>query len=298
MKTISTHLSRNRTDRNGHLPILVDSKNKAELLASFERIGIEMSKKIHRESIEYQKALKAKKMAQLLSEHSAQNTPIPIRYETARLADIAKPSILSDADIGLIAAYVNDFNNNQGRGVVFCGNVGAGKTHTACAIANELTAQKGSTVFYANVTEIIANIVASKSFNNEKNEYDVINAYKDPDLLIIDDIGLKQLTQSEISVISSVIDVRSRNNRPIIAISNLPHERFDLAIGGMAASRITGHDSLIINFNGEDLRKAKSQSGKLNIEENSVDKQKPTDVLGDSDRFRRIEFADSDDWVV
>lgn len=120
--------------------------------------------------------------------------------------------------------YVQNFDRmyDEGKGLMFYGNVGTGKTFLAACIANELIDQ-GYPVLVTTFTRI-ANRIAESS---AKQEYiDSLNHY---DLLVIDDLATERNTEFMNEVVYSVIDARYRAMKPVIVTTNLSKSDTDNA---------------------------------------------------------------------
>ncbi|EQD56002.1 DNA replication protein dnaC, partial [mine drainage metagenome] len=77
----------------------------------------------------------------------------------------------------------------------FYGNTGTGKTHLACAIANELLRQ-GKSALFVRAYEVLRTIRDTWK-GGEKTELAVIREFVAPDLLILDEVGVQYGSESE-----------------------------------------------------------------------------------------------------
>lgn len=115
--------------------------------------------------------------------------------------------------------YVDNFQEmmSAGKGILFYGDVGTGKTFTAAAIANALI-DKGYKCFVTNFSTIINTL--SGMF--DKQEYiDRLNSYA---LLIIDDLAAERSTAYGNEIVHSIIDNRCNVGLPMIVTTNLTAE--------------------------------------------------------------------------
>lgn len=180
-------------------------------------------------------------------------SPLPKRYQNASLN--LNP-FQSKTQIEVAKNYVKQFRQileTTGHGLILHGEVGSGKTYFACAIANGLI-EKKFTVAYSTVTEICTLMTAAKNFANKVDESQILANYESPDLLIIDEVGLKTPTSFEQNLIATIIDLRYRNMRPVIIVSNQTPRQLPLILSEMAWSRLSGHGAIQLAFDGEDLR--------------------------------------------
>ncbi len=113
--------------------------------------------------------------------------------------------------------YVDNFDRmrSDGKGLLFFGTVGTGKTYTAACIANELI-NKGVPVLMTNFARI-ANTVQGL-FEGKQAYYDSFNRYP---LLILDDLSAERKTEYMQEIVFNVIDSRYRAGLPLIVTTNL-----------------------------------------------------------------------------
>ena len=111
--------------------------------------------------------------------------------------------------------YVKNFDTfrNDGIGLLIYGDVGVGKSFMAACIANALI-DKGMTAYMTDFTTITNGVFKEK----DKNEY--CHKLNDNALLIIDDLGRERDSGYVNEIVSSVLDLRCKNKRPMILTSN------------------------------------------------------------------------------
>jgi DNA replication protein DnaC len=211
-----------------------------------------------RVSLEAQASLEAERQAnrQAAMQRVLSGAGIPKRYQGAKFDN-------SDTSVNPFAwesaeRYALDFGSalDDGRGLLLWGDVGTGKTHLACAVGNALLAQHYS-VIYTNTFELIAGVKAawrSGGGDREESELAFYRRMQKPDLMILDEIGVQNNTEFERVVLSTIIEGRSRECRPIIAISNLKPSQISGVIGQRAFDRLIGFGGEILKFSGASLR--------------------------------------------
>ena len=111
--------------------------------------------------------------------------------------------------------YVDNFQRykNENVGLMFIGTNGTGKTYAAAAIANGLT-DKGVSVLMANVTWFTAQM---QEFNHQA----FLNTLRNPDLLIIDDIGAERQKEFMYEQIYTIIETRYQSQKPLVISANI-----------------------------------------------------------------------------
>lgn len=149
--------------------------------------------------------------------------------------------------------YVKSFSqmeHERYNSIMFCGQVGAGKTHLGTAICGELMSAGVAVIYmaYRNaVTKIKQNIIDEAVYNRE------LNQYTSAQVLYIDDLLKGRLTETDINIMYEIVNYRYMNNMPIIISSEKsPNDLliFDEAIGSRLIEMCRGN---IIQLQGKEL---------------------------------------------
>ena len=113
--------------------------------------------------------------------------------------------------------YVENFATlkKDGKGLLLYGNVGAGKTYVAAAIANALV-DKGVPVMMTNFARIANKL--QENFDGRQEYLDNLNKF---DLLVIDDLAAERKTEYMQEIVFNVVDARYRSGLPMIITTNL-----------------------------------------------------------------------------
>ena len=101
-------------------------------------------------------------------------------------------------------------------GLLFCGDIGTGKSFLAACIANALL-EKGIPVLMTNFSKILNQMGAM--YSDEKYHY--IASFNQFSLLIIDDLGIERNTDYALEQVYAVIDERYKARLPLIITTNL-----------------------------------------------------------------------------
>jgi DNA replication protein DnaC len=119
--------------------------------------------------------------------------------------------------------YVEHFltMRKKGKGLIYLGNSGTGKSFMAACIANALI-DKGFKCLMTNFPRIINELTCI--FEGKQAYIDSLNRY---DLLIIDDLAVERDSEYTAEIIQNVIDSRYRSGKPLIITTNLTKSEYE-----------------------------------------------------------------------
>lgn len=145
--------------------------------------------------------------------------------------------------------------------IIFMGQPGTGKTHLASAIA-EKALLAGYKVLFTTVSEMMDNIHQSKA---DGTYYMKLKYYLNPDLLILDELGFKPLSQHTVHDFFEIISKRYEHTSVIIT-SNKSFEEwesvfFDKTLATAIIDRLV-HHCHPISMKGESYRVKEHKNSK------------------------------------
>ncbi len=159
---------------------------------------------------------------------------------------------------------------HQGKDLLFLGPPGVGKSHLVQAIGYQAI-KNSLTVRYRSIFDLVRDFLHDEAFSGQDQ---VLNRYLKPDLLIIDDMGIKQLPRRSGEYFFEVV-MRRYETRSTIMTSNRPLEDWGKLIGDVpSATAILDrflHHAEVITITGRSYR-LKDQAKNVDSKKNSVKK--------------------------
>lgn len=150
------------------------------------------------------------------------------------------------------------------QGIMFTGDVGAGKTYLAAAIANDLL-NHGVFARFLIVPDFLDELRAALLHNNsgESHEPDDVALLRDirqVDVLMLDDLGSHNYTQWTCNRLYTLLNYRLNYQLPVILTTNLMMSELDEFLGERTTSRIVQMCRIYRLTVDKDIRHIKSQA--------------------------------------
>ena len=140
-----------------------------------------------------------------------------------------------------------------GANFVFCGKPGTGKTHLACAIGNAVMSKHGASALFITVFDVIQRVKATYG-DKDQSERTVMRSFVEPDLLILDEVGVQFGTDHEKVIITDLINRRYNDMRPTIILSNLNEFELGQFLGERVMDRMFEGGGGVIAFDWDSYR--------------------------------------------
>ncbi|WP_082886897.1 ATP-binding protein [Achromobacter ruhlandii] len=184
---------------------------------------------------------------------------VPVRYhgKTLDSYDAARDS--QGRALRIAVEYADNFATVRatGRGLIFCGNPGTGKTHLAVGILHQVLAA-GYSGRFAVVLDVMQALKATYRKDSASSEAAVLEKLTAPDLLVLDEIGNQYGTENERIILSNVINTRYNAMKPTILLSNLAKDKLVEELGERAVDRMREGGGRMVIFDWDSHRGARA----------------------------------------
>lgn len=188
--------------------------------------------------------------------HRLGRAAIPERFADRTLQSYVVTCEHSKAALSTAQDYADRFEEVMKKGscLIFCGDVGTGKTHLAIGIANEILKRDYQPVFVS-VIKAIRKIKETYSRDSELTEDDAIKSFIEPDLLILDEVGVQFGSETEKLYLFEIINGRYEQMKPTLLISNLGTKDLEGFIGSRVMDRLRESGGKAVIFNWKSYRR-------------------------------------------
>lgn len=210
----------------------------------------ERAEEVRRELAEKRQA-KERRIARLIG-----RSGLPERYLSRTFDNYRAETEGQQRVLGIAKAYAERFEDRlkHGGGLVFCGKPGTGKTHLAAAICNHVMRELGRSALFLTVLRAVRSVKETWRQGAERTEQDALDALLEPDLLVLDEVGVQFGTESERLILFEIINGRYEDMRPTILLSNLPVEELEQYIGVRALDRMREGGGAVLAFDWDSYR--------------------------------------------
>ena len=159
---------------------------------------------------------------------------IPERY---RDYDLEGYHILREYDPSLGRAYLTARTfaeaypvDTAGKGLLFTGSIGVGKTHLAVGVLRRLIRERGVKGLFCDYRELLKSIQNSYNPQVATTELELLRPVFNAEVLVLDDLGAQKPNEWVWDTVALILNTRYNNKQTTIITTNYP----DLPAGGGA----------------------------------------------------------------
>jgi DNA replication protein DnaC len=154
---------------------------------------------------------------------------IPRRYELATLDSYESVETTGSHETMLEGhfkahQFVLDYpHNTDGRGLMFVGEAGRGKTHLAVGVLRELIEEKGCQGLFCDYADLLKQIQNSYNSHSEMTEFELLRPVIEAEVLLLDDLGSAKPTTWVLDTVGQILSARYNDKRTTIITTNFPN---------------------------------------------------------------------------
>jgi DNA replication protein DnaC len=151
---------------------------------------------------------------------------IPPRHEHATLENYESIETTGSHETMLQAhfkahQFVLDYpHNTDGRGLMFVGMAGRGKTHLAVGVLRALIEEKGCQGLFSDYGDLLKQIQNSYNSRSETTEFELLRPVMEAEVLVLDDLGSTKPTAWVWDTVAQVLNARYNHKRTTIITTN------------------------------------------------------------------------------
>jgi len=179
---------------------------------------------------------------------------VPKRFLQCSFSDFQINQVGQEAALEVAQSYAESFADrlSDGRGLLFIGKSGTGKTHLAAAICKAVIAQGYSAIFTSTL-EFMQVVKETYSRSVDTSEREAIRQFASPDLLVLDEVGVQYGSNAERMLMTELINQRYAGMKPTILLSNLTVDELGSLLDFRVISRLREVNKRVV-FNWADHR--------------------------------------------
>lgn len=151
---------------------------------------------------------------------------IPKRHEHATLDNYEDVETTGSHESMVTARFkavkfVEDYpQQTDGRGLMFAGLAGRGKTHLAVGILRALIEEKGCQGLFCDYGDLLKQIQGSYNSRSETTEHELLRPVLDAEILVLDDLGSTKPSAWVWDTVAHVLNARYNHKRTTIITTN------------------------------------------------------------------------------
>ncbi|THJ32393.1 AAA family ATPase [Lampropedia aestuarii] len=188
---------------------------------------------------------------------------IPPRFRDRTISGYVATTPEQRAAVAFARDYAMNFEQvrDSGRCALFLGKPGTGKTHLATAIGLHAMRKHHAKVMFTTVLRAVRMVKDSWIKGSGVSESQVIQSMVEPDLLILDEVGVQFGSEFEKNILFDVFNERYELRKPTILLSNLTKDEVQSFVGERVMDRIKEDGGAVVAFTWDSHRKNVTAGG-------------------------------------
>lgn len=142
----------------------------------------------------------------------------------------------------------------KGTSGILMGTPGTGKNMLAALVCKTLAAA-GYKALHTKTRKLIRRLREAATRQSGELESEVFSKLTEPDLLVIDEVGVQSGSEYEIDSLTEIIDDRWEIKKPVLLLTNLDQAQMETLLGERIMERFYDGDSFQLEFNWPSYRR-------------------------------------------
>jgi DNA replication protein DnaC len=153
---------------------------------------------------------------------------IPKRYEHCTLNSFDPSFNGSHESLRIAHRYTDEFVTGypictEGRGLLYTGTMGVGKTHLAVGLLHALITERGAQGLFCDYRELLKQIQESYNPSTNVTELQVLRPIFQAEVLLLDDLGYIKPTEWVWDTVALILNARYNGKKTTIITTNYPN---------------------------------------------------------------------------
>jgi DNA replication protein DnaC len=149
--------------------------------------------------------------------------------------------------------FVRDYPaGTEGRGLLFTGTIGVGKTHLAVGVLKRLVREKSVKGLFCDYRELLKSIQNSYNPQVQTTELELLKPVFTAEVLVLDDLGAQKPNEWVWDTVALILNTRYNDNQTTIVTTNYPD--LPAAGGGLTETQRAARDITLGDRIGDRMR--------------------------------------------
>jgi len=152
------------------------------------------------------------------------NARIPARYKDCALDGYAPQHSSQKKAKLLVQKFLKNYPplDEKGRGLLFIGSCGVGKTHLAVSLLKHVITKKGDSGLFYDFRDLLMEIQGTWNPDSQTSEIEILRHVTDAKVLVLDELGANKSTAWVKDTVANIINSRYNERKITIFTSNYP----------------------------------------------------------------------------